>query len=416
MNGTIVIERLGQRGDGLAAGPAGVIAVPGALPGETVSVTQDGETVRLASLVTRSEARREPFCPYYGRCGGCVAQHMSPELQSDWKRGLVQDTLSRAGIEIEVPLPVDAHGEGRRRVTLHLRWQDGAGWIAGFMAARSHDLVPISTCPVLAPELARQAPTVAIAVATATGARNKPLDMAIVQSKAGLDVDIRGLGAPGEGLRQRLFAVAAALDLARLSVHGELIVERRAPVQPIAGLDVVPAPGAFLQATAEGERLIGAEVARILAGRKKVADLFCGCGPIALALGRQSRVDAFDSEAGAIAALDRTVRHAAGLKPVTAQRRDLFRRPLLADELKPYDGLSLDPPRAGALAQAQEIARTRHDLTLAMVSCDAGSFARDTRILLDAGFRLTSLLVIDQFRHSPHVEIVAGLQRGGRKG
>jgi 23S rRNA (uracil1939-C5)-methyltransferase len=104
------------------------------------------------------------------------------------------------------------------------------------------------------------------------------------------------------------------------------------------------------------------------------------------------------------------------LKPLSAQRRDLFRRPLLADELKPYDGLSLDPPRAGALAQVQEIARTRHDLTIAMVSCDAGSFARDTRILMDAGFTQTSLIVIDQFRHSPHVELVAGLTRKGRKG
>lgn len=416
MSETILIARLGQRGDGLAAGGDGPIAVPGALPGEHVEVMREGQAVRLLGVTDPSPERREPFCPYYERCGGCVAQHMSGELQSEWKRGLVAETLARAGLDIEVPPPLDAHGAGRRRVTLHLRFQDGEGWVAGFMAARSHDIVPIATCPVLVPDLARSAPKVAVAVAAATGARNKPLDIALVQSGAGLDIDIRGLGAPSESMRQKLIAAASALDLARLSVHGELIVERRAPSHLMAGIEVVPAPGAFMQATAEGERLIGTEVARILSGRKKVADLFCGCGPIALALARQSRIDAYDSEAGAIGALDKAARRASGLKPLSAQRRDLFRRPLLADELKPYDGLSLDPPRAGALAQVQEIARTRHDLTIAMVSCDAGSFARDTRILVDAGFALTSLLVIDQFRHSPHVELVAGLTRKGRKG
>jgi 23S rRNA (uracil1939-C5)-methyltransferase len=174
--------------------------------------------------------------------------------------------------------------------------------------------------------------------------------------------------------------------------------------------DVTLPPGSFLQATAEGEAILSRLVLAHAAGAKTVADLFCGVGPFALRLAEMSRVTAIDSHAGAIDAL-RKAALTPGLKPITAQVRDLFRRPLAAGELKPLDAVVFDPPRPGAEAQAKQLAAARVPVVIA-VSCNAATFARDARTLVDGGYRLTQVTPVDQFRYSPHVEIVARFDRG----
>lgn len=405
---TLEISAFGRRGEGLAHHGGATIAVPFALPGETIVARIADGRGEIETILASSPARITPFCPAFARCGGCLTQHWAQAPYAAWKRGLVVEALARVGLEAEVMPLLAAHGRGRRRATLHVRYSDG-GAEAGFMALRSHALVPITHCPVLVPELA-EAPAVARALGTRLRGLGKPLDVVVTASETGLDVDLRGCGRLAESLRLVLVKAAEALDLARLSVHGERILERRAPRLTLSGLPVALPPGGFLQATEAGETAMVEAVTAACAGAKSIADLFCGIGPFSLALSRISKVAAFDSDAPALAALDRALRLPSGRKPVRVTRRDLFRRPLLPAELAAFDTVVMDPPRAGAEAQAQALAASRVSRIIS-IACDVQSFARDCRILTDGGYHLGTVQPIDQFVHSAHVELIATLTR-----
>lgn len=413
MNETLTIARLGQRGDGIAETAEGQVFVPFALPGENVRAVRDGDRAQAVEILTASASRIAAICPLFTRCGGCAAQHMSAGLYAEWKRQQVVTTLARAGIATEVAALVDAHGAGRRRVTFHAR-RDEAGMRVGFMAAKSHELIEVEACPVLAPGLAR-APAVAQHLANRLRASNKPLDIQLTASEAGLDVDIRGHGPAGDGLRRTLTEAAERLDLARLAMHGEVVVERRAPFQLMGKAAVTPAPGGFLQATAKGEEALSRLVLEAIPRAKRVADLFAGCGPFSFRLAETAQVAAFESDKAAVQALLKAAGRTQGLKPIAAEARDLFRRPLLEHELAGFDAVVLDPPRAGAEAQVRRLAASKVPV-VAYVSCDAGSFARDAALLLAGGYALERVTPVDQFRYSAHVELVGIFRRdGGRR-
>lgn len=399
-----VISALGARGDGILAGPAGIEHVPFALPGEAVTTEPGGAFVVHPS----SPDRIAPFCPHYGRCGGCKMQHLAPAPYAEWKRGIVATTLRRAGLEAEVAPMVAAEGAGRRRVILHAKVVKGR-WQAGFMVAKSHDLIDLDACPVLVPALAG-APEVARRVLQPLVRMGKPADVQITATDGGLDVDIRGPGREALNHRLALTEAAVALDLARLSLHGEIIVERRAPLLTMGRAVVNPPPGGFLQATAAGEETLALLATAALGKARKIADLFCGVGPFALRLAEGRSVSAFDSDRAGIEALTRAARSTPGLRPVVAEARDLFRRPLLPHELDGFDAVLLDPPRAGAEAQVRQIARSKVSAAV-YVSCDPGSFARDAVVLKEAGFTLKSVTPVDQFAFSAHIELVAALMR-----
>ncbi|WP_336485311.1 class I SAM-dependent RNA methyltransferase [Methylobacterium nigriterrae] len=398
---TVTIRRLGARGDGIAEDGT---PVSGALPGERVAITRAGSRGDLVAVEEPSLDRVAPFCPYFGRCGGCAAQHLAPGPYAAWKRGLVAQALSQAGIDIEPEPLVLAHGAGRRRITLHVRAPQGRAE-AGLMEARSHALVAIDRCPITVPALA-PAPEIARALSAPLGHGRKALDVAVTATGSGLDVDIRGHGPAPDGVRAALVRLAGEHDLARLSLHGDTLVERR-PVRLTSGeADLLPPPGGFLQATEAGERALTAEVLAAMDRRtRRVADLFAGCGPFTLALARAHEVHAVEGEAAALAGLDRAVRATAGLRRVTHERRDLFRRPLLAHELNAFDAVVFDPPRAGAQAQAKQLAESKVPRVVG-VACDAGTFARDAATLVAGGYRLERVTPVDQFAHSAHVELV----------
>ncbi|WP_244548479.1 class I SAM-dependent RNA methyltransferase [Bosea vaviloviae] len=412
MNETLLIDHLGQKGDGVAKTANGPVFVPYALPGETVRVVRDGDRGQLVEIIAPAASRIAAICPLFTRCGGCAAQHMDEGLYKAWKRQQVVTTLERAGVAAPVADLVDAHGAGRRRVTFHAR-REGIGMMVGFMAARSHDLVAVEACPVLAPGLAR-APAVAQLLANRLGGSNKPLDLQVTASDTGLDVDIRGHGPAGDKLRLSLTEAAERLDLARLSMHGEIIVERRSPLQKMGKAMVAPAPGGFLQATTLGEGTISALVVSALPKAKRVADLFAGCGPFSFRLAEKAQVHAVESEKAAILALTRAAGATQGLKRITSETRDLFRRPLLEHELNAFDAVVLDPPRAGAEAQARRLAASKV-ASVVYVSCDVGSFARDAAILIAGGYALEGVTPIDQFRYSAHIELVGLFRRAGKR-
>jgi 23S rRNA (uracil1939-C5)-methyltransferase len=206
-----------------------------------------------------------------------------------------------------------------------------------------------------------------------------------------------------------LAGVAAEHDLARLTRHGELVALSRQPTLRVGKTIVQLPPAAFLQATAAGEAALARLTLAACEGATKIADLFAGIGPFALRLAERARVLAVDDDESALAALKRAAA-TPGLKPIETERRDLFRRPLRADELKSFDAVVFDPPRQGAEAQARELAASRVPLIVA-VSCNPATFARDAAALTSAGYRLAEVTPVDQFRYAAHVEIVARLER-----
>jgi 23S rRNA (uracil1939-C5)-methyltransferase len=410
----LTIDHIGRQGDGVAT--PGPVYVPYTLPGETVEVEPwPGHPVRahLLRVDTASPERIAPICPHFAVCGGCALQHWQTARYRAWKRDLVVDALRQAGIESgiasEVGDLVDAHGAGRRRVVLHARSATHQVLEVGFAARQAHHIVPIDRCPILAPGLAGVIPA-AWALAEALRPTAKPLDIQATATDAGIDIDIRGSGPLDPKLTAALAAVGETHRLARITRHGELVVQRATPTVRMGRATVALPPGAFLQATEEGE----ATLARLALGHvgkaKAVADLFAGVGPFALRLAETARVFAADAEEGAIAALARAAANTAGLKPVKAERRDLFRRPLLAKELASFDAVVFDPPRQGAEAQARELAASPV-ATVVAVSCSATTFARDVKLLIEGGYRVAEVTPVDQFRYSAHVEIVAKLTR-----
>jgi len=401
LNAHLTIQKLTSRGEGMAKGP---IFVPFALPGEDIVAEVDGERGRLVEVLKPSPDRVAASCPHFGVCGGCAVQTLGAEAYAEWKRGLVVDALRHAGVSAEVAPLRAAWGAGRRRATFHARFDfRGRAWV-GFMEARSHTIFEIDACPILAPEMAG-AVAAAREIAKALASVAKPLDLVVTGTRTGLDVDARGCGKLDFDTEQALIAVAQELDLARISNHGIVLIERRAPEIPCGRAVVTPPPGSFLQATAAGEETLTSVVAEALSGVKKCADLFSGSGAFALRLAEKAEVFCVESEATALNAALRAARNTQNLRGVKGEARDLFIRPLLPAELEKFDAVVFDPPRAGAEAQAKELARSSVP-KIAAVSCNAQTFARDAKILVAGGYALENVIPVDQFLYSPHVELI----------
>jgi 23S rRNA (uracil1939-C5)-methyltransferase len=409
----LVIDRVGHFGDGVALADGGSVYVPYTLGGETVEVApvpgHHPDRRRLLAVERASPERIAAFCKHFGVCGGCAIQHWESSHYSAWKRNLVVETLTQAKLACDVDPLIDAHGLGRRRVTLHARMGTHGVLKVGFAAANSHDIIPIDRCPILDPGLS-DAIEAAWALAEPLISVGKPLDIQITASENGLDVDIRGSGPLPAKMIATLSRVAEEHRLARLTRHGELVLMRHPPMVAIGTARVTLPPGSFLQATVAGEETLAALVRERCKRAKHIADLFCGVGPFALRLAANSKISAFDSDAGAVAALQKAAASASGLKPVKAEARDLFRRPLMPQELRDFDAVVFDPPRQGAQAQAKQLAASKIPVVVA-VSCNVATFARDARTLIDGGYRLEGVTPVDQFRHTAHVELVARFAR-----
>jgi len=409
----LVIDHVGHRGDGVALADGQSIFVPYTLGGETVEVApvpgHHPDRRRLLQVERASPERITPFCQHFGTCGGCAIQHWESGHYQAWKRGLVVETLAQAKIFCDVHPLIDAHGLGRRRITLHARMGTHDVLKVGFSAANSHDIVPVDRCPILDPGLSG-ALDAAWAIAEPLKPTGKPLDIQFVATDSGLDVDVRGSGPLPSNMIATLSELADRHRLARLTRHGELVLMRTPPTIAIGTAQVTLPPGSFLQATAAGEEALADLVGEHCRRAKHIADLFCGVGPFALRLAAKSRISAFDNDAGAVTALQKAATSTSGLKPVKAETRDLFRRPLMPQELRDYDAVVFDPPRQGAQAQVRQLALSKIPVVVA-VSCNVATFARDARILIDGGYQIESVTPVDQFRHTPHVELVARFKK-----
>lgn len=407
----VEIHRLGHRGDGIGKAEDGSdVYAARTLPGELVSGLQEGRRLQDIRILRPSDQRVRPPCPHYTQCGGCDLQHATDTFVAEWKQSLIASALADHGLKAEFrPISVSTPYSRRRATFAARRTKSGA--MAGFHGRRSDTIVPVPGCVVLHPDLRAMLP-IAEALALAGGSRKSVLSVSVTASTGGVDVAVSG-GKPLEGpLRVRLAALSEEHALARLSWEDETIATRASPVQSFGEITVVPPPGAFLQATSDGEQTLRQAVMEILAGAKRVADLFAGCGTFALPLARTAEVVAVESDAAMLAALDQGWRHGASLRNLSTQVRDLFRAPLMAGDLAAFDGVIIDPPRAGAAAQITQLAQSRVPV-IAHVSCNPISFARDAATLVRGGYRLDWVQAVDLFRWSPHVELVAAFRHNG---
>ncbi|MFM1958761.1 MAG: hypothetical protein RL588_278 [Pseudomonadota bacterium] len=393
----------------------GILHVAGALPGETVRLRASPEGPVLDAVLEPSPSRRAPPCRHFGSCGGCVLQHWDADAALAWKVDRLRATLALERLETDI-LPVFRTSPGgRRRAALHAR--RGASPTEariGFKGRRSWSLVDIDECHVLNPTIVRALPALRRLAAPLLEHPKSAPSLHVTLTDDGLDIDVTGVEARSGGLsadaRQDVAALAAEAGLARLTLAGDILFQQRLPSLAIGRARVALPAGAFLQADPAAEAAMVAEACAAVEGARRIADLFCGLGAFTFPLAEVAPVLAVDGSAPAIRALGAAIATAPGLHGITAEARDLFRRPLSAAELKRIDAVVFDPPRAGALAQASEIAQSGAARVVG-VSCNPATFARDARRLVDGGFRLERIRPVDQFLWSSHLELVAVFSR-----
>ena len=418
----VVIETIGARGDGIARWQGqGPLYVPYTLPGDRVRVRlgeprAQGQAARVVALLTPGEGRAFPACRHFGSCGGCALQHLDAAHYQAWKLELLAASLARQKIALPEVRPLFLTPPASRRRAEFAAVRRKRDLVLGFNARLSHQVIPLAECPVLRPTIAALlAPLNELLAALLEPGANA--DCMVTESDSGLDLLITTDTVLGLKRRERLADFARSNDLARIARRhpkargSELLIERR-PVRALfAGIAVALPPGAFLQPTAEGEAILRRSVEEAVGGASSVADLYAGCGTFGLPLAAAGlKVLAFEREKDLVEALLRAARASAGQLRLAAEARDLERRPLDAAELKGCDAAVLDPPRAGAKAQAAALAASRL-ARIALVSCNPATFARDARLLLDGGYRLDWIQPVDQFLWSPHLELVASFRR-----
>lgn len=412
MTETVTIDRLGAQGDGVTSIREGPLYVPFALPGEVVAIERKGSRAHLVEVRTPSPQRVPPPCRHFGVCGGCSLQHLEAGAYLAFKRERVVEALRTQHIDADVAATVPCPPASRRRAVFSARRTD-QGMLFGYNRALSHEIVDIAECPIALPSIEAALPQLRqlSGIVAATGA---PFHVTVVQADNGLDVAFADSGKLDDHVRGAVIRFAIAERFARVSVDGEILVEPVKPVVAFGKAYVTPPPGGFLQAVAMAEAAMAALVTGHFRQARRIADLFSGAGAFALRLAGIADIHAVETDAAALAALDRGWRGSPGLKPVTTERRDLFRRPLTAKELARFDAVVFDPPRAGAEDQARQLARS--DVPrVAAVSCNPVTLARDLRLLIDGGYRLASITPVDQFLWSAHVEAVALLEKPRRR-
>lgn len=399
-----LINRLGHQGDGIADGP---LFAPLTLPGETVSAVVDGTQLQDIRVVTPSADRVKPPCRHFKSCGGCGLQHASDAFVAHWKVDVVRQALAAQGI-VTTFRPIETSPPNtRRRAAISAR-RTKKGAMSGFHQRASEVIVEIPDCQVMHPDL-MPALDVAKELAMIGASRKGELSVTATLSAEGLDIAVTG-GKPLDGpFRLQLGQEAQRLGLARLTWDDEMIATLVPPWQRFGKAKVTPPPGAFLQATEHGEAALLSAVCEIVGDAPKIVDLFAGCGTFSLPMAEKAEVHAVEGLKSMMKALDQGWRQSQGLKRVTTETRDLFRNPIIASDLR-YDAAVIDPPRAGAEAQTVELAQSKIP-TIAFVSCNPVTFARDAATLIRADYQLDWVQVVDQFRWSSHIEVVGKFTR-----
>ncbi len=398
------IKHLSIQGDGITDGPDGPIYIPFALPDELVEGDVEGNRIPKPHIIEPSGDRVKAPCPHFKTCGGCSMQHASDRFLADWKTDVVRNALSAHDLTSEFRPIITTPAQSRRRATFAAQ-RTKKGVLIGFYGRASNTVVAIPSCKLLHPDIMATMP--ALEALTRIGASRKAgISISVTQSASGADVSVQDAKEADGPMMVELGRLVEKFKLSRLNWNGEVVAMRAAPVQTFDGITVSPPVEAFLQATEAGQIALTKTVLEAVGDAKHIVDLFAGCGTFSLPLSRQAQVLAVDGDAPLLAALNVAWRNGEGLKTLETHKRDLFRNPMLKEDLKKVEAVVLDPPRAGAKAQCEALAEA--DIPrIAFVSCNPVTFARDAKILVNAGYTIDWVQVVDQFRWSAHVELVA---------
>jgi 23S rRNA (uracil1939-C5)-methyltransferase len=325
-----------------------------------------------------------------------------------WKREQVAAAFAQRGIDAEVA-PTVAVAPGTRRRAIFSAIRAAKGTILGFHARGSGEIVPVATCAVLHPAIVAKLPLLNTIAGVALP-RWKEARVTVLAADNGLDVAITGAGKPTREMLDRLGLFGTDPALARLTIDGTEVLRTRQPELAAGPAMLLPTPGGFTQAVQSAEEALAAAVTAHVGNAAPVADLFAGIGTFTFRLAAKAPVTAVEGDAALVAAIEQAAHKARGLKKITARRRDLFANPLAPRELDSFGAVVFDPPAAGAKAQAEMLAKSQVAKVVA-VSCNPATLARDARILIDGGYRLTRVLPVDQFLFSAEIEAVATFAR-----
>jgi len=414
----LTIDDIGDQGDGIAHYKGATIFVEGTLPGERVRIKlEDNKNMvkrgALLEILRTGPTRVKPPCPHFPQCGGCRFQHMNDDSYSNFKLGQLQQLLARERLDTSIFLPSVTTASGtRRRARLAAKRDKKAKLTLGFNEWRSHNIVNISACPVLVPALEAFIPALRDQL-PGWLPPDSECDIQLTALPDGIDVVL--IGGPKLDLdgRQTLASLAECLDIAHLSWRKW----DRSPIEPIAHRKPLTVhygktslafpPGSFLQATEVGEKALIDFVRDVSGTGIRVLDLFSGLGTFGLSLPEAKHVRFADLDGPAIETLERAAKHNPHYE---VDLRNLLGDAFSAGECDDYDLVIFDPPRGGAKAQATQLAKSKVPDIVA-ISCDPPSFIKDAKTLIEGGYKLESLLPVDQFLWSSHMELAAHFAR-----
>ena len=362
----------------------------------------------MVELQTPSPLRKKAACKHFGTCGGCSLQHIDDATLANWKKDRIAEPLSRTSVAFDAIEETLTSPQASRRRVEFVAAKRKKGVMIGYHLKKSHQIFDVGECPVLSPDLLAQVKPLRLmlpsimarnseARLTLTSTLNGP-DL-LISANIELDLEVREILA-NFGQKQSLSRITLRNEKERFE---EIVVTRKLPLIKIENFEAEISPGGFLQATAEGQETLISLMKQSVSKNQNVVDLFSGCGSFTLpAAATSKKVQAFEGNEEMVAALQKSANKY--MLPVVAEYRDLFRRPLISDELNKFDTAIIDPPRAGAAAQVAELAMSRIS-TIIFISCNPNSFARDAKVLLDGGYQLKKVIPVDQFLWSPHVEL-----------
>lgn len=420
----VTIKALGAKGDGVAETKEGVVFVPFTAPGDNVKVklgkSKDGvRRGKILSLIKAGRDRVPAPCEHFTECGGCSAQHISPVAYQDWKREIVCQALERQNLDRSLVGDLVAGTTGERRRARFSSRRLTNGTILGFLETASHRIVDMNDCPILHADIAALVPSLRSLLDELLNVGDVA-EIAVTRSDTGLDVTLLMPGEADLQARESLAAFSGTHNIARVSwklknsmaaEFAEPIVARRDVVMNFGEAQTKIPPNAFVQPTCWGERVLREHVLSAVVGAQNVVELFAGCGAFTLPIVTAgSHVFAVDLAQDHLEALSNAARSKGLGERVIVEARNLERRPLAGAELDKVDVVVLDPPRVGASSQAGLLAGSSVP-KIVYVSCNPLSFSRDARKLVDGGYELESVVPIDQFLWSPHVELVSVFTR-----
>ncbi|MFT6556890.1 class I SAM-dependent RNA methyltransferase [Sneathiella sp.] len=409
----LTVDHIGMNGDGVAYHNERPYYIPFTARGDHILATVGekrgkGFAASIDTIVSPSQDRQEPKCRHFGSCGGCGLQHLKPDVLADWKQEKIRQSLRSIGAAKTTVDPVRTSPEYSRRRVEFIAAKRKKGVMIGYHLRRSHQIFDVGECPLItSPLLALVKPLRTVLAEVMP--RNSQARLTISDTLNGPDLLITGPISADLEARERLATFAQTAKLSRVALINEsdnmleVIAELKPPLIQIGSDTVAIPPGGFLQATQEGQDALIEMLLDALPKDAKVLDLFSGCGSFSLPAVHQAKsVHAVEGDKSLTAALQTAAN--SKMLHIEAEYRDLFRRPLLPEEFAPYDTVIIDPPRAGAKAQVEELAFSNVK-TIIFISCNPVSYARDAEILLDRGYMLSNVTPIDQFLWSSHVEL-----------